>query len=229
MNPLHLKKKKNIVAPSLLSCDFLNLESEISSFEKEKDLWLHLDIMDGHFVPNLTFGLPIVKKISQITSLPLDAHFMVNNPKFHLKEFANSNIYHFSFHYEACPHGKPEALEIIKEAKENFKSVGISLRPQTPLQALSDKILESIDLLLVMSVEPGFGGQTFQESTWQKLRDVEKRQKELGTSFAIQVDGGVHHQNAKALREHGATHLVAGSYIFQAGSEQYSKRIENLR
>ncbi len=220
---------QKIVAPSLLSCDFLNIESEISHFEKEKDIWIHLDIMDGHFVPNLTFGFPIVKKIAQITKIPLDAHFMVTNPRFHLQEFINSGIHNFTFHYEACPNGHDEAFEIINEAKKHFPCVGISLRPKTPLSILSDKILKEIDLLLIMSVEPGFGGQSFIENTWNKLNNVEKRKKELNAHFHVQVDGGVNGNNARQLRSHGATNLVAGSYIFKTNPPNYSERVKTLR
>lgn len=219
----------NIVAPSLLSCDFLNIEKEVNAFEQTKDLWLHLDIMDGHFVPNLTFGLPIVKKISKITNIPLDAHFMVTNPEFHLNAFKDSGIHNFTFHYEACPQGNEQVIELIKKAKKIYPSVGLSLRPKTPLNVLSDQIFQNLDLLLVMSVEPGFGGQSFIEGTWDKLKELQKKSQELELNLNVQVDGGVSSENAKKLREYGANNLVAGSFIFKGGESQYQKNIQLLR
>ena len=216
---------QQIVSPSLLSCDFLNIENELKAFSQEKDLWFHLDIMDGHFVPNLTFGLPITKRMPKKTNIPLDAHFMVSNPEFHIEDHKNSGIHNFTFHIEATD--KP--LELIKKAKEYYPSVGISLKPKTPVSSITDEMLQSLDMVLIMSVEPGFGGQSFIEGTWDKLNELKKRQNKLGLNLIVQVDGGVNGDNAKKLREHGANNLVAGSYIFKDGPDSYSSKIATLR
>ena len=214
-----------IVAPSLLCSNLLNIESEIIPFEQESSLWPHLDVMDGHFVPNLTFGPPFIQKMASLTALPLDVHLMVNNPEFYLKELAHQGVHNITFHYEASP----EPLTLIKKGKDHFKSIGLALCPKTPLSVLSDEILESLDLLLIMSVRPGHGGQTFLEGTWEKLAEGKRRKERLGLSFQIQIDGGVNGNNARALRKGGATNLVAGSYIFEAPPSQYLERVEDLR
>ncbi len=213
------------ISPSLLACDFLNIESELNSFKEIKNLWFHLDIMDGHFVPNLTFGHPVVNLISQKTSIRLDAHFMVSNPEFYIETFKNYGIHNFTFHIEACK----EPLKLVSDAKKHYPSVGISIKPGTDVSSLSPELLRSIDLLLVMSVEPGFGGQSFIENTYTKLDQIKKLKTELKLDFAVQIDGGVKDVNSKKLIEHGATNLVAGSYIFKDGPENYSKQVESLR
>ena len=214
-----------IISPSLLSCDFLNIESELKYFKDVPDFWFHLDIMDGHFVPNLTFGHPIVKLISQKTDQKLDAHFMVTNPEFYVDTFKDLGLYNFTFHVEACD----DSVSLVKKAKEFYPSVGVSIKPSTPLSSISDKLLKSIDLLLVMSVEPGFGGQSFMEGTWERLDLIKKRQLDLGTNVMIQIDGGVSDQNCAQLIEHGANNLVAGSYVFKSGPLEFLNRVESLR
>ncbi len=218
----------NIVAPSLLSCDFLNLQAELRALEGEENLWLHLDVMDGHFVPNLTFGPPLIKSIASATSHPLDVHVMVTNPRFHIEACAGIKIHNFTFHYEACPGGEAEILELARLGHQHFPSLGLSLRPGTPLSRLSDAILKEIDVLLIMSVEPGFGGQSFIEGTWDKLKQAAHLRRQKGYSFAIQIDGGVNDQNARALRANGADNLVAGNFIFKARPEHYGERIRAL-
>lgn len=215
----------NLVSPSILSCDFLNIEKEISYFEEAKDIWLHLDIMDGHFVPNLTFGIPIVKQISKKSKVPLDAHLMVSNPAFHLEEMKDFGLENITFHLEA----EEDALELVKKYRDSYKNIGISIKPGTPVSSLSDDLLQSIDLILVMSVEPGFGGQSFIESSYEKIRDLVNRRSEIGTAFQIQVDGGVSDKNSSKLRETGADNLVAGSYIFKAEPNQYIEKVNSLR
>ena len=219
----------NIVAPSLLSCDFLNLQTELRALEGEENLWLHLDVMDGHFVPNLTFGPPLIKAIASATSHPLDVHVMVTNPRFHIEACADTKLCNFTFHYEACPGGESEILELARLAHQHFPSVGLSLRPKTPLSRLSETILKEIDVLLIMSVEPGFGGQSFIEGTWDKLKEAARLRREKGYSFSIQIDGGVNDKNAHALRASGACNLVAGNFIFKAAPEEYGERIRALR
>jgi ribulose-phosphate 3-epimerase len=214
-----------VISPSLLSCDFLNIESELAHFENVPDLWLHLDIMDGHFVPNTTFGQPIIKKIAKASTSKLDAHFMVTNPEFYVETLKDCALHNFTFHVEAVE----DSLALILEAKKHFPSVGISIKPKTPLSALSHEVLEAIDLLLVMSVEPGFGGQSFIEGTYDKLDQIKAAKEAKGYSFEVQIDGGVSDANAQKLTQHGATNLVAGSYVFKAGPNEYLQRIESLR
>jgi len=211
------------VSPSVLACDFLNIESEFKAFDNESDIWFHLDIMDGHFVPNLTFGFPVLKKMCNIAKHPLDAHLMVTNPEFHIEQYKDLKLENFTFHLEATD----KALELVKKAKRYFPSAGVSIKPNTQTSELSDELLKELDLVLVMSVEPGFGGQSFMPSAYDKISELAKRRQELGTSFVIQVDGGVSDKNAQELYKAGADNLVAGSYIFK--SNNYSEKINSLR
>ncbi|MBK23859.1 MAG: ribulose-phosphate 3-epimerase [Halobacteriovorax sp.] len=215
-----------VISPSLLACDFLNIENELKHFEDVKHLWFHLDIMDGHFVPNLTFGQPIIKKISQKTKQPLDAHLMVSNPEFYIESLKDMNLHNFTWHIEAQ---SEDVLSLISKAKKHYSSVGLSIKPKSNLNLLSDEILCAIDLVLVMSVEPGFGGQKFIEETYERISALVKRRKNLGLSFSIQVDGGVNEHNAKKLIDAGADNLVAGSYIFKEGPNKYLEKINSLR
>ncbi|OUR92916.1 ribulose-phosphate 3-epimerase [Halobacteriovorax marinus] len=213
------------ISPSLLACDFLNIESELKAFEGFTDLWFHLDIMDSHFVPNLTFGHPIVNLISKKTSIPLDAHFMVTNPEFYIETFKDYNIHNFTFHYEACEN----PMELILEAKKIYPSVGLSIKPGTDVSVLTDEILKELDLVLIMSVEPGFGGQSFIESTYDKVEYLNNKKSELKKKFVIQIDGGVKDINSKQLISAGADNLVAGSYVFKDGPSTYKSKVESLR
>lgn len=214
-----------IIAPSLLSANFLELGSELRRLETEKDVWLHLDIMDGHFVPNLTFGPTVLKNIRTVSKLPLDAHFMVTNPDAHLEWFKDVGLHNFTFHWEAEVHHD----RFIQKAKSLYPSVGISLNPSTPLQVIPDYILKKVDLVLLMSVNPGFGGQSFIAETVEKVRDLAAKKTKLGAHFEIQVDGGITDAVSASLASAGATNLVAGSYIFNEPSNNYSARIAKLR
>ena len=212
-----------VISPSMLACDFLNLEDEIEKLNKIKGIWLHLDVMDGHFVPNLTFGHEIIHSISQKSSNPSDVHLMVNNPEFYIDSLKEMGIHNITWHIENnCNH-----LDLIQKAKENFKSVGISIKPATPVSNIPDEILSQVNLVLVMSVEPGFGGQSFMSSALGKLEELRKIKKEKNYKFIIQIDGGISDKNAKDVIKHGAENLVAGSYIFK-GSEAYAKKVEKL-
>jgi ribulose-phosphate 3-epimerase len=217
---------KTIIAPSILSCDFLNIETDLANLKGSEDLWLHLDIMDGHFVPNLTFGAPIVKMIADRFDFILDAHLMVSNPDFHIDLMKDYGIHNITFHYEAH---KEDCLGLIKKAKENYPSVGISIKPGTSAKDVPLEIYKEINLLLVMSVEPGFGGQSFIEGTYDKLNDLKEIQKQTQNNFMIQIDGGVKDINAAKLIDAGANNLVAGSYVFNTDESQYKARVESLR
>ena len=215
----------NIVSPSILSCDFLNIEKELSFFEDSENLWVHLDIMDGHFVPNLTFGIPIIKQISKLSKLPLDAHLMVTNPRFHIDEMKDFGLHNITFHYETTD----DPIELTLHAKKYYKNVGISIKPKTSVSNLDLELLKNIDLVLVMSVEPGFGGQSFIEGTYDKIKELNDLRVKNNLNFQIQIDGGVSNKNCMKLREAGADNLVAGSYIFKETQDNYIKTVETLR
>ncbi len=212
-----------IIAPSILASNFLKLQQEIESFNELSDIWFHLDVMDGHYVPNLTFGACVLKDISSVTKHPLDVHLMVTNPLDYIEPFKKLNLTNFTFHWEAVTHHD----SAVNQLKDHFSSVGISLNPATPVHLVPDYIYKKIDLVLIMSVNPGFGGQSFIESTTEKLRELKKMRDKLGASFKIQVDGGVTDKNAKNLVEAGADILVAGSFIF--GSQSYKDAVNKLR
>lgn len=214
-----------IISPSLLACDFLNIEPELAAFDGVNDIWFHLDIMDGHFVPNLTFGHPIIELITKKATHKCDAHFMVTNPEFHGETLKKSGLHNFTFHLEATK----DPLGLIKVLKNSYPSVGISIKPTTPANSLTDEILKAIDLVLIMSVEPGFGGQSFMPNAYDKIKELKLRREKLSTQFQIQVDGGVTDKNSKELIEAGADNLVAGSYVFKTTKEDYKNRIEALR
>lgn len=219
---------QTIISPSLLSADFVNLEKDIRILNGVEDMWFHLDIMDGHFVPNLTFGGPVIKRISEVASSPLDAHIMVSNPRFHIELMKDTPLHNLTFHVEATQ-DEEETLELIKLAKKYFPSVGISLRPKTPLEKVSMDTWRAIDLLLVMSVEPGFGGQSFIETTWERLEKINTLKKEHALNFSVQIDGGVGEANASKLIASGVTNLVAGSFVFKEGRENIVNQINKLR
>ncbi len=213
------------IAPSILACDFLNIESELQALKNIPNLWLHLDIMDGHFVPNLTFGHPIVELISKKTTIPLDAHFMVTNPEFFADTMKDLNLFNFTFHFEAVQ----DPIALVKKCKQYFPSVGISIKPNTPITALDLKLLQCLDLVLVMSVEPGFGGQKFMPTSLEKLKYLNELKTKHQLNLNLEIDGGINLETAKLARDHGATHLVAGSYIFNNDQSLYSEKIESLR
>ncbi len=214
-----------IIAPSLLSADFLELKTDLQRFEGEKDLWLHLDIMDGHFVPNLTFGPTVLKSIKNVCKHPLDAHFMVTNPDEHLEWFKDVGLHNFTFHWEAVTHHD----RFIQKAKTLYKSVGISLNPSTPVSSIAPYLLKKVDLILLMSVNPGFGGQSFIPEVADKIIELQKMKIQHGLTFQIQIDGGVTDKNAQALIAAGATNLVAGSFVFSEPQKNYGARIAQLR
>jgi len=214
-----------IVSPSLLSSDFMNLEKEINILNKIKNIWLHLDIMDGHFVPNLTFGHEIIKQICSVSKNPTDAHLMVSNPDFYIDTLKDFNLHNITYHFEvSCDH-----LSTVKKAKQHFPSVGISIKPFTPVAALPYELLSCVDLVLVMSVEPGFGGQKFMPESINKIAELNKLKEENNYTYQIQVDGGVSSHNAKDLINAGANNLVAGSFVFRVENNEYNKKIKLLR
>ncbi|MCR4880866.1 MAG: ribulose-phosphate 3-epimerase [bacterium] len=199
-----------IVAPSILSADFANLERDIKKVEAAGADWIHIDVMDGHFVPNITIGVPVVKSIKNITKLPLDVHLMIENPEKYIEPFAQAGADILTFHYEAVKNPK----EILQKIRLNGMKAGISIKPKTTPDVL-DGLYDYIDLILVMTVEPGFGGQKFMEDCAEKLQHY----KNLKNIY-LEVDGGINAQTAKIAVTNGANALVAGNYIYNADDTQ---------
>jgi len=213
------------ISPSILAADFMNLQNDIDALKGNDDLWLHLDVMDGHFVPNMTFGIPIIKQLSKITDIPLDVHLMVTNPNFHIVELKDSNVHNITFHLEA----ESNPLKLIELAKQFYPSVGISIKPNTSVDEIDLDVLAHCDVVLVMSVEPGFGGQKFMHEAVDKIKQLKELQDTHSLDFNIQVDGGINNETAKLVLDAGANNLVAGSYIFKNEKDQYSHFIDSLR
>jgi len=200
------------IAPSILSADFARLGDEIRAAEKAGAHMLHVDVMDGHFVPNITIGPPVVESIRKVTGLPLDVHLMIDNPDAFIKDFASAGADILTVHYEATVH----LHRTLQSIKECGLKAGVSLNPATPVWSL-DHILGDADMVLIMSVNPGFGGQEFIPGTLEKLRLLKKKISESGLQTLIEVDGGVKPGNAKEVAEAGADILVMGSAFFRSG------------
>ncbi|MGI6703117.1 MAG: ribulose-phosphate 3-epimerase [Clostridia bacterium] len=203
------------LAPSLLSADFARLGEEIANVEKGGADWLHIDVMDGHFVPNITIGPPVVRSIRRVSALPLDVHLMIKNADRYINDFASAGADIITVHWEACGH----IHRTISNIKELGKKAGISINPATPPEVLRI-MLPEVDLVLVMSVNPGFGGQKFIPSSLDKIARLKNMKEDGGYSFEIEVDGGVNLENAGALAQAGATVLVAGSSVYGAPSAE---------
>jgi ribulose-phosphate 3-epimerase len=202
---------KHLVAPSLLAADFARLAEEIQMVNDSQADWLHLDVMDGRFVPNITFGMFIVEAVKRLSAKPLDVHLMIVEPEKYLAGFRQAGAEVLTVHYEACPH----LHRTVQQIKELGAKAGVAINPHTPAAALED-ILEDLDLICVMSVNPGFGGQKFIYNTLPKVRRLKAMLEERNASALIEIDGGVGLQNAEAILQAGADVLVAGSSVFQA-------------
>lgn len=200
-----------MIAPSLLSANFANLEKDLQMLNSSKADWIHLDIMDGVFVPNISFGLPIVSAVKKLTNKPLDVHLMIVKPENYFEAFALAGADYISFHIEASTHVH-RSIQLLK--KLGVKA-GIVLNPHTSVALLEDSI-KNLDFVLLMSVNPGFGGQQFIEQTYSKIEKLKQLIKQSGSKALIQVDGGVSAKNAKELYQAGADVLVAGNAVFSA-------------
>lgn len=200
-----------IISPSMLSADFGNLERDTKMIDRSAAEWVHIDVMDGVFVPNISFGFPVMKPIRQATSKVLDVHLMIVEPERYVAKFVAAGADYVTFHIEATENSEA-CISAIKEAGAK---VGISIKPKTEVEALNG-LLDKVDMVLVMSVEPGFGGQSFIPSALDKIRELDKIRKEQGLEFLIEVDGGISSANAGEVFAAGADVLVAGSAVFCA-------------
>lgn len=211
-----------IISPSLLSCDFANIQRDVEMLNESHADWLHIDVMDGVFVPNISFGFPVVQAMFKHAKKPLDVHLMIVNPDQYVEEFKKVGAEYLTVHYEACAH----LHRTIQLIKSHGMKAGVALNPHTPVEVLSE-IINDLDLVLVMSVNPGFGGQKFIPQAIEKVRKLKALIKSSESNTLIEVDGGVNQETGKLLVEAGADALVAGSFVFN--SENPHKTIEGLK
>lgn len=211
-----------IIAPSVLAADFANLQRDIEMINNSKADWFHIDIMDGVFVPNISFGMPVLKSIAKHAKKPLDVHLMIVDPDRYIKTFADLGSNILTVHYEACTH----LHRTLQAIKSEGMQAGVAINPHTNVSLLEDTI-NDIDLVCLMSVNPGFGGQSFIENTFKKIKQLKQIIEKNNASTKIEIDGGVTDQNAKQLIDAGADVLVAGSFVF--GSTNPTETISNLK
>ena len=202
---------KTLVSPSLLAADFLNLKDEIEMINNSQADWLHMDIMDGVFVPNISFGFPVLEAVSKVCIMPLDVHFMIVHPEQYIEQTAKLGAMMMNVHYETCTH----LHRTIQQIHAAGMKAGVTLNPSTPVSMLED-IIYDVDMVLLMSVNPGFGGQKFIENTIRKVKRLRKMIDDAGTHTLIEIDGGVQDETAPRLVKAGADVLVSGSYVFKS-------------
>lgn len=211
-----------IVSPSLLSADFCNLSKDIDMINRSEAQLLHLDIMDGVFVPNISFGFPVVKNLKDICQKPLDVHLMIVEPQKFIKEVKEIGATYMNVHYEACTH----LSRVVQQIKEAGMKAGVTINPATPVSVLEDIVCD-VDMVLIMSVNPGFGGQKFIRNAVKKVRQLREMIERSGSKALIEVDGGVNEETGHMLKEAGADILVAGNYVFKADNPL--ERISTLK
>ncbi|MGA9119751.1 MAG: ribulose-phosphate 3-epimerase [Bacteroidota bacterium] len=211
-----------LIAPSILAADFTSLGRQIALAEEGGADWIHVDVMDGHFVPNITFGPPLVRAVRKCTKLPLDVHLMMEKPERFIDAFIESGADQITVHFETCPH----LHRTIQQIHNAGAKAGVSLNPSTPVSLLAD-VISSTELVLIMSVNPGFGGQTFIPHTIRKLEETAALIQRTNSQIHLQVDGGIDLQTAKAVVDVGADVLVAGSFIF--GAQDIPSAVRSLR
>lgn len=209
-----------IISPSILSADFANLERDIKLVEQAGADWLHIDVMDGHFVPNITIGVPVVKSIKKVASIPLDVHLMIENPEKYIEPFAKAGADIITFHYEAAT---DKVVELAEKIRSFGLKAGLSIKPKTKAKEIFD-FLTHLDMVLVMTVEPGFGGQSFMHDCAQKITEIRQIAPE---NLIIQVDGGINNITGHICTSLGANSLVAGNYIY--GHENVAQAIQSLK
>jgi ribulose-phosphate 3-epimerase len=212
----------HIVAPSILASDFGNLQRDIEMLNQSEADWIHFDVMDGMFVPNISFGFPVLDVVKKHAKKPIDVHLMIEDPDRYLEQFAKGGASGITVHYEACVH----LNRTVNEIKKLGCRAGIALNPHTPVELL-ENILEYADLVLIMSVNPGFGGQKFIPNTYRKIQALKKMSAELNPNLYIEIDGGVDESNAKLLLDAGANVLVAGNSVFSAPDQ--AAAVRNLK
>ena len=214
--------KETLIAPSILAADFANLQRDIEMINQSEADWFHIDIMDGVFVPNISFGMPVLEAITKHAKKTIDVHLMIVDPDRYIKTFAQLGANNLSVHYETCPH-LHRTLQAIKA--EGMKA-GVAINPHTPVSLLED-IIKDIDLVCIMSVNPGFGGQSFIEHTYTKIKQLREIILRNNAQTLIEIDGGVTDKNAKQLADAGADILVAGNFVFKASNP--TEIIKNLK
>ncbi|MBX2843349.1 MAG: ribulose-phosphate 3-epimerase [Flammeovirgaceae bacterium] len=202
---------KKLIAPSLLSADFANLQKDVEMINNSQADWLHFDVMDGSFVPNISFGLPVLKAVKKYATKPIDVHLMIVNPEKYLEDFKKAGASSISIHIEACPH----LHRNIQQIKSLDCLAGVAVNPHTPVSQLED-IIEDLDFVNLMTVNPGFGGQSLIENSYKKIKQLRKMAKERGKDLLIEVDGGVTLENHQNLYEAGVNVFVAGNTVFGA-------------
>jgi ribulose-phosphate 3-epimerase len=212
----------HLISPSVLSCDFANIQRDVEMINDSQADWFHVDVMDGVFVPNISFGFPVIEAIKKHAKKPLDVHLMIQNPDQYIAEFKKAGADILTVHYESCTH----LHRTIQSIKEAGMKAGVALNPHTPVALLED-VIEELDLVLIMSVNPGYGGQKFIRNALVKVRQVKEMINAKGSKAVIEVDGGVNGETAVELLKAGADVLVAGSYVFN--SESPTETIRSLK
>ena len=219
---LQKKSMKTIISPSMLSCDFANIQRDVEMINASSADWFHIDVMDGVFVPNISFGFPVISAMKKHAKKPMDVHIMIENPDAYIQDFKAAGADILTVHYEACRH----LHRTIQAIKASGMKAGVALNPHTPVSLLSD-VIADLDLVLIMSVNPGFGGQKFIDHAVEKVKQTKELIASTGSKAIIEVDGGVNLETGKRLVDAGANALVAGSFVFNA--ENPTQTIQDLK